>query len=812
MNNFKHLRYLLITLAMLLIVLGAVACDTNKGSETTEGTTETAEPCLHENTEWVIDTPATCSAEGSSHKECRSCKASLETATIAKTAHTEEKLEGKAASCTETGITEGKKCSVCNEILVAQEEIALINHTEVILESKAPTCSEKGLTEGKKCSVCNEIITAQAEIDTIPHTEILLEAIKPGCTEKGLTEGKKCSACDTVIVSQEEVDALGHTESDWIIDKAADVGVEGSKHKNCVRCGKVYDSVVIPAITEEHVHNGENWVVATPATCAAEGEKHLVCSCGKTIETAKVEKLAHTPTESLGIAATCSATGLTAGKKCAECNEIIEGCETIEKLPHTKEAILAVSPTCSANGLTAGEKCSVCGEITVAQQPIAMLPHTEENVLGKTPNCTEEGSTDYKKCSVCQANTSTPVILPPTGHTFVSGACVSCGTKEAHGIWIVDGLGFPVKDVIVKLFKDGEMVKMMPYRGEFLSFGVETSSYTIELDLEGTGVSYVYDEAALSISPDKLSTTVRLFKTTEATESIFVGAPVSSDYDAYIVDEGSYKVSLTPGDRTYFIFIPKSPAIYTITYECDTSLTVSYHGSTFFVQGMDVSAGASDIAKYGNGLSINVYESNIGGDLVFAISSKTATECILNIQNAGDPGTRLVDQPWVPYLEDEAKLQADLALKPEGTYTAIDVTDMSVSAVYNKNDGYYHLGSEDGPVIFIDLTSENKYIASIQKICSNQRMGAYIYDGNGNVVEKRSYNELFMQYGMPFEETPEEPVRVPLTAKMAEAIKSFGDKNGWWSDDPDVNIFTRVLMGASYNPDAAWLLFCGYYK
>ena len=69
-----------------------------------------------------------------------------------------------------------------------------------------------------------------------------------------------------------------------------------------------------------------------------------------------------------------------------------------------------------------------------------------------------------------------------------------------------------------------------------------------------------------------------------------------------------------------------------------------------------------------------------------------------------------------------------------------------------------------------------------------------------------------MQYGMPFEETPEEPVRVPLTAKMAEAIKSFGDKNGWWSDDPDVNIFTRVLMGAPYNSDAAWLLFCGYYK
>ena len=47
---------------------------------------------------------------------------------------------------------------------------------------------------------------------------------------------------------------------------------------------------------------------------------------------------------------------------------------------------------------------------------------------------------------------------------------------------------------------------------------------------------------------------------------------------------------------------------------------------------------------------------------------------------------------------------------------------------------------------------------------------------------------------------------------LAEAVKDFGDKNGWWADNSDTNIFTRVLLGAPYNQQYAWLLYCGYYE
>ncbi len=697
-----------------------------------DGDSEGSDSCKHESTEWIVDKNATCTEAGSRHKECLSCKASLEVAAIEKTKHTEQLLPGTEATCTESGLSAGKKCSVCETVLLIQQTISPKGHTEVTIPGKKATCTEKGLTDGKKCTVC-----------------------------------------DTVTLKQDEIPTAEHVASDWIIDVNADVGVAGSKHKECLVCKKPLATETIPALPENHVHEGSEWVTVTPATCETEGEKKFICSCGKTMESAP-----------------------------------------IGKLPHSEEVIPAVSATCKSTGLTEGKKCSSCGKILVPQSTTAKAPHTEETVLGVAPSCTESGLTDGKRCSVCTAVTVSQLFIPPTGHSFANGTCIGCGISEPYGVWIVDGQGNPVTDVIVKIMQNGEQVKMYPYKGEFLSLTLESGTYQIELDLSQLSTSYVFDASACELSPEKRTTTIRLFQTAaEREEALFVGAPISKDYPAYSVSVGATKVALTPNDYTFFVFAPRDAAIYTLTYECDTNLQISYHGGTFFVQGIDLTDDSSDINRYENGISINVYASNLGGEYVFGVKSTAATSCILSIKNVGDPGTRIEDAPWTPYLEDTEKVEEGLSMTPDGTYTSIDLTDLTVKAVYNESDGYYHLGAEDGPIIFIDLTTNSKFVSSIQTICGNQRMGAYIYDSDGNVVEKRSYNELFIQYGMPSsaDVTVDSPIRVPLTAKLAEAIKSFGEKNSWWNPDSEANIFTSVLLGAPYNREYAWLLFCGYY-
>ena len=618
-------------------------------NEPQEEPSDTPVTCTHEVTEWVVDKNASCSEVGSKHKECVSCKQNLETAEIATTAHTEEILNGKAASCTESGLTAGKKCSVCNATVLAQTEIP----------------------------------------------------------------------------------ALDHTESSWIIDKAAEIGTDGSKHTECLRCSNTIKTETIPAVDESHVCASREQVTVTPATCKEKGLIHFICSCGKTIK----------------------------------------------------------------------------------EEPIAMAPHTEETILGTSATCTAGGRTDGKKCTVCGTVTVSQVIIPPTGHAFNNGTCTSCGISEPYGIWIADGLGNPVSDIFVKIMQNGEMVKMYPYKGEFLTMDLEIGTYQIVLDLSGLNGSYTFDESLCTLTPEKRSASIRLFQSNTPKTEVFVGAPISADYPAYYVTEGATKITLTPNDYTFFIFTPVNAAIYTITYEGNADLAVSYHGSSFFVQGMDLSADTESIAKYENGLAVSVYASELGGEYVFAVKSESATSCILKIKNAGDPGTRIQDEPWTPYLEDAAMVEKQLNTTVSGTYTAIDLTDLSLKAVYNEADGYYHLNSTDGPIIFIDLTVETQFIASIQTICGNQRMGTYIYDVNGNLVEKRSYNELFIQYGMPApgEDPTTDPIRIPLTQKLAEAVQSFGNNNSWWTPLSGGNIFEPVLQGVAYNQEFAWLLYCGYY-
>jgi len=61
----------------------------------------------------------------------------------------------------------------------------------------APTCTATGLTEGKHCADCGEVITAQETVSALGHDWIdaTTEAPKT-CTRCGATEGEKLPASD----------------------------------------------------------------------------------------------------------------------------------------------------------------------------------------------------------------------------------------------------------------------------------------------------------------------------------------------------------------------------------------------------------------------------------------------------------------------------------------------------------------------------------------------------------------------------------------------------------------------------------------
>ena len=75
------------------------------------------------------------------------------------------------------------------------------------------------------------------------------------------------------------------------------------------------------------------------------------------------------------MAATCTEAGKAAGHHCSRC-DYTDGGEVVAALGHTEEVVPAVAATYDATGLTEGKKCSVCGEILVAQEATPKLQYT----------------------------------------------------------------------------------------------------------------------------------------------------------------------------------------------------------------------------------------------------------------------------------------------------------------------------------------------------------------------------------------------------------------------------------------------------
>ena len=182
-------------------------------------------------------------------------------------------------------------CAVCGkDVMRYKTWINPLGHTSVEDAAVSPTCTETGLTAGRHCSVCEKILVEQTVVPATGHTYTTSkydeEHHKRTCDcgaekyeEHTWVNGKIiASATHTAYGSKQYTCKVCRDTKTEQIDKLPDHSYgaweahDGLQHKRSCKCGE----------SEYADHTWNNGVITTPATHTAFGEMTYTCGiCGK---------------------------------------------------------------------------------------------------------------------------------------------------------------------------------------------------------------------------------------------------------------------------------------------------------------------------------------------------------------------------------------------------------------------------------------------------------------------------------------------------------------------------------------------------
>ncbi len=351
-----------------------------------------------------------------------------------------ENHKGGTASCTELA-----KCEVCSQ---SYGELLDHNYSELKFDATNHwyecTCGKKNGIENHNpgasateitdqiCTECNYVITpALGHVHTLHLTKV--EAKIQSCTEEGNIEYYTCT-CNKLFTDSTAITEI--TDKDCIvIEKDAHSyktlkSNETQHWYECV-CGdkttpenhnggtatctvKARCSVCTSEYGEAKGHDYDE--VVTSPTCTEQGYTTYTCHCNHSYVDNYVDATGHTEVIDEAVVPTCTETGLTEGKHCSECNEVLVSQELVQANGHDYNSKIT-TPTCNEQGYTT--YICHCGENYVADY-VGALGHSFTNYIYNGDATCDIDGTETATCSRdgCTKTSSRVKANSALGHNY----------------------------------------------------------------------------------------------------------------------------------------------------------------------------------------------------------------------------------------------------------------------------------------------------------------------------------------------------------------------------------------------------------
>ncbi len=349
-----------------------------------------------------------------------------------------------------------------------------------------------------------------------------------------------------------------------------------------------------------------------------------------------------------------------------------------------------------------------------------------------------------------------------------------------YTVKVVDYKGEPISTgLFVQFYKDGkafDSMKKADANGTVV-FKMEKADYTFEV-IYTDSETLTYDKEGCTLTAQNPSKEIVLYNMpSEDTIKIFPYDSKKGDtyeYEAVVISEGATKATID--GMTYYVFRATRGGVYKFSYICDVAINIGFYGMSANV----LRENTAEIENRAFQLEIkDSSASTPGGEIVIGIKSLATDNCILTVERISDASKPIQRLEYPASEVPSSKVNYNYL---NGDIVDLDIKNPNLEVVYNEDDGYYHLGTLDGDIVLVRISTPSKYIASFKEMCDVTKLFKIFTDENGTPLREETYNEMITKYA----EKCDNAGVVPLTKELAYAIQNILEQQGWYGNN---NIF-----------------------